>query len=104
MSFGSNRRFGQLFKTVDQRSPKALNAVAMRSNRRALTKIEMLANLFHCMHLVVEKRDERGNRSLEINIVLPKRVVRVDQQRLFAIPRERLGQRRVHLLILKAPL
>jgi len=38
--------------------------------------------------VVIEKRNEVGNRPLKINIVFPKRIVRVDQKGLW---RQALG-------------
>ena len=79
---GRNRAIGKLFEAVDQRSAKALQAVAIFSDRRALAGVQVLANLLAGMNTVIEVRNERGNRPLKVNVVLPERVVRVDQERL----------------------
>ena len=44
--------------------------------------IQVLANLLRGVNPVVQVRDEGGNRPLEVDVVLPQRIVGVEQQRL----------------------
>lgn len=72
----------ELLKAGDQRSAKALQSIAMRGNGGALAGVQMFADLFGRMHAMVEIGDERCNRALEVDVVLPQRVVRVEEERL----------------------
>lgn len=72
----------QLLEAGHQRAAEALEAVAVRSNRRVLNAVQVGAHLLGSVGAVVEVGDERRNRALEINIVLPQCVVGVEQQGL----------------------
>lgn len=77
----------------------------MGSDRGALADVEMLADFVGSVNMVVEVRDERGNGALEVDIVLPERIVGVDKQRLVAEARgERGGLNRAHAPILTGAL
>lgn len=52
----------------------------MRRDRGMLTVIEMFTNLGGRMTLVVEIRDKRGDRSFKVDVVLPERIVSVNQK------------------------
>ena len=47
-----------------------------------LTEVQVFPHLFVGVDAMVEKRNERGDGALEVNVVLPQRVVRVEEQRL----------------------
>ena len=73
-------RAGELFEASDQRSPKAKKAISMCSDRGMLTVIEMFTDFGGRMTLVVEIRDERGDCSLEVDVIFPERIVSINQQ------------------------
>src|SRR6202522_876097 len=77
-----NRRNAQPFKSVHQRMPKAVQPVAMRNNAFALYIVKHLAHLLRRKFVVIEKRNELDDRPLKINVVFPKRIVRVDEKGL----------------------
>jgi hypothetical protein len=54
----------------------------MRLDRFPLDFVQAFANLLGRELAVIEERDEVSDRALEINVVLPERVIRVDEQRL----------------------
>jgi len=72
----------KLLKTGDERLTKAGQAVAARGDGGPLDAVEALANLLGGVDAMVEIRDERGDGSLKVNVVLPKRVVCVNEQGL----------------------
>src|SRR6185312_1855236 len=61
---------------------KALEAIAVGGDGGAFTEVEVSAHPFVCVDAMVEVGDERRNGALEVNVVLPKRVVRVKQEML----------------------
>src|SRR5580658_9155220 len=63
--------------------PKAVQSVTVRDDALALHVIEHLAHLLRREFVVVEKRNEAGDCPLKINIIFPKRIVRVDQKCLW---------------------
>src|SRR6516162_6584688 len=63
-----------------------------------LDVIQNMADLIRSVVAMVEKRDEVGNCPLEIDVVLPKRVIGIDEQILAG--RELLGGRGGHACIL----
>jgi len=75
-----DRLCGELFEAGDEGPPKALHAVAVLLDRRAFNAVEVFADLFRRMHPMVEVGDEGGDGSLEVDIVLPQSVVRVEEQ------------------------
>ena len=72
----------QALEGVQQRMREAMEAVAVRHDAPPLHLVQHLAHLCRRIVLVVEKRDEAGDRPLEIDVVLPQGVIGVDEQRL----------------------
>ena len=70
----------QPFERANQRMPKAVQPIAMRDNALALHIVEHLPHLLRRKFVVIKKRNELGDRPLKIDIVFPKRIVRVDQK------------------------
>jgi len=70
---------GELLKTGNQRTAEAVEAVAVSLDGCVLDAIEMVADLFGGVDAVIEVRDEAGDGALEVDVVLPERVVGVDQ-------------------------
>ena len=77
---GRDGRGTELFEAGNQRLAEALQAVALRLNGCPFDLVEVLADLFGRVHAVVEVGDERGDGSLEVDVVLPQRVVGVEEQ------------------------
>ena len=75
-----DRVIGELFEAVHQRLVKTLQSIALCGDRSPFARIEMLPHLFMGMYPVVEVGDERCNRAFEIDIVLPKRVIRIEEE------------------------
>ena len=64
---------------------EAVQAVAMSKDIFALNVVQDETHLFGRVLLVIEKRDEFGDGTLEVDVVLPKRVVGIDEQSLCAV-------------------
>ena len=73
-------RIAELFKAKSKRLTEALQPVAMCRNGGAFDRIQVAAHLGGAVHAVVKIRDEGGNRPLEVDVVLPQRIVSVDEQ------------------------
>ena len=69
-------------KRIHQRVRKAVQAVAVLHDAFALHVVEHLAHLLGRKFVVIEKRNEARDGPLEINVVLPERVVGVDEEGL----------------------
>ena len=54
----------------------------MGNDGRMFAMVEVLADLLGRVNVVIEVRDERCDGSLEVDIVLPKRVISIDEQGL----------------------
>jgi hypothetical protein len=75
-----NRSVRQLFEAVNKGAAKTMEAIAVRRNRGSFTVIEVFTNLLGGVAVVIQIGDKRGDCALEVDIVLPKRVVSVDEQ------------------------
>ena len=82
VTLGRDGGFAELLEAGDEGFAKALQAVTLRLDGGALDAVEMLADLLRRVHAVVEVGDERGDRALEVNVVLPQRVVGIEQEGL----------------------
>ncbi len=71
---------GKLLETDHQGFGEAVHAVSVLADVLALDVVEHVANFIGRVVVMVEERDEIGNRPLEVNIVFPKGVVGVDEQ------------------------
>src|SRR5689334_8103210 len=70
----------QAFEAVNQRIGEAVDAVTVLHNAVALNLIQPGAHLQRRVLLMVEERDEAGNRPLEVDVVFPERIVSVDEK------------------------
>jgi hypothetical protein len=61
---------------------EAVQAVAVSHDAFALDIVEHGAHLFGRKLVMIEKRDEAGDGALEVDVVLPQRVVGVDEEGL----------------------
>lgn len=52
----------------------------MGHNGGALTEVKVFANLFRCVGAMIKIRDKRCDSALEVDVVLPERVIGVDEQ------------------------
>ena len=80
--FWCDRSVSELLEAVDERATKTVEPVAVGRDGGVFAVVKMLANLFGRVDAMVEVRDKRSDGTLEVDIVLPQRVVRVDEQRL----------------------
>ena len=80
--FGSDGGVGELLEAGDERAAEALEAVAVGGDGGVLAEVEMLADLFGGMDAVIEVGDERGDGLLEVDVVLPERIVGVYKESL----------------------
>ena len=72
----------ELLKTGDQGFAEAVESVTVDADSLVFDSVEMAADLFDCVNAVVEVGDKAGDGTLKVDIVLPKRVVGVDQKSL----------------------
>ena len=83
---------------------EALQAVAVSGDGGALAEVEMLADFFIGVDAVIEIGNKRGDGAFKVDVVLPKRVVRVKQEMLVLQFRNgfdlRCHRRQRHRLIL----
>ena len=59
-----------------------MQTIAVGDDSGVLDTVEMVADLLGGVDAVIEVGDEAGNGALEVDVVLPKRVVGVDQEGL----------------------
>src|SRR5579859_563502 len=74
--------YAETLKGTAQRVGEAIEPVSMREDRFAFDLIEALAHLLRRELVMVQKGNEVGNRPLEVDVVLPERIIGVDEQRL----------------------
>src|SRR5258708_16889113 len=74
----------QPLKGINQGMSKAVQSVAVFYNAFALHIVEHFPYLFGRKFVMIEERNKASDRALEINIVLPQRVVCVDEKSLRA--------------------
>ena len=94
------RDFGisELFEAGNERAPEALETVAVLGDGGALAEVEMLVDFFVGMDTMIEVGDEGGDGAFKVNVVLPERVVGVEEKCLLLEFCERLG----HIRIIKS--
>src|SRR5215469_18078425 len=73
-----NRLGGKVLEGSHQGMREAIQSVAVTDNRLALHLIENLTNLDGSAFPVIQERNEIRNCPLEVDVVLPERVVSVD--------------------------
>ncbi len=79
---GVTGRNAQALKRIDQRVREAVQAVAVRDDAFALDVVEHFAHLLGRELVMIEKRNEARDGALEVDVVLPERVVGVDEEGL----------------------
>jgi hypothetical protein len=87
VKFRRDRLGRQPFEASHQRVREAMQPVSVRHDILALHIIQNLADLCGRILMVIEKRNELPDGPLEIDVVLPERVVRIDKERLGAVGR-----------------
>src|SRR5581483_76316 len=70
-----------------QRMSETVKAVAVSNDALPFDIIEDFANLLGTVFVMIEKGDEPADCPLEIDVVLPERVIGVDEQRLSSVCR-----------------
>ena len=73
---------GELLEAGDEGFAEALEAVALGLDGGVLDAVEVLADFFGGVDAVVEVGDERSDGALEVDVVLPERVVGVEEEGL----------------------
>ena len=76
------RDVGELLEAGDERAAEAVQAIAVGEDGCVFDAIEVAADLLGGVDAVVEVGDEAGDGTLEVDVVLPKGVVGVDEQGL----------------------
>lgn len=77
-----HRGIGKLLKAVHQRAAKAVQPIAVGRNGGMLAVVQVFAHLLRSMDTVVQVGDKAGDGPLKVDIVLPQRVIGVEEQRL----------------------
>jgi hypothetical protein len=90
----------ELFEAGDQRPAEAVKAVTVGADSVVFNSVEVAPDLFRGMNAMIKVGDEAGDGTLEVDIVLPKSVVGINQQGLVTRMADDWG-RRVHTLIIK---
>jgi hypothetical protein len=79
---GGDGLIGELLEAGDERLAEAVETVALGLNGGVFDAVKVAANLFGGVNAVIEVGDERRDRPLEVDVVLPQGVVGVDEERL----------------------
>jgi hypothetical protein len=79
---GRERLDCQPLESLDQCVAKTVQPVAVTDNALALNVVQNLSHLVRRVLLMIQKRNEIRNRAFEINVVFPKSVIGIDEQRL----------------------
>src|SRR5579872_4927104 len=82
MRFRRNRGRAEPLKSSYKRMSKTVQAVSVSDDALALNVIEDFANLFGLKLVMIQERDEARDGALEIDVVLPQRIVGVDEESL----------------------
>src|SRR5579872_1647390 len=80
------RRHGngaEALKGIDQRMGKALQAVSVLDDAFALDIVEHFAHLLGREFMMIEERNEARDGALEVDVVLPERVVGINEECLW---------------------
>src|ERR1035437_798830 len=78
---GHGRRAEPL-KTGEQRADETGESVSVSQNGLALGGVQRLTHLSGRVRVVIQIADESGYGTLEVDVVLPQRIVGIDEQRL----------------------
>jgi hypothetical protein len=85
MQLRRDRLHAEPLKRIHQRVRKAVQAVTVLHNALALHIVEHFAHLLGRKLVMIEKRNEADDGPLKVNVVLPERVVGVDQKGLGSV-------------------
>ena len=80
VQLGRDRLDRKPLKADHQRLGEAVHAVAVLTDVLALDVVQNVANVIGRVVVMVQKGDELRNRALKVNVVLPERVIGVDEQ------------------------
>lgn len=80
--FRRNGAIGKLLETGNERLTEAGQSIATSRDGGPFHGVEPLANLLGVVDTMIEIGDERSDGPLKVDVVLPERVVCVDEQRL----------------------
>jgi hypothetical protein len=73
---------GELLEAGGEGAAEAVQAIAVGDDGCVLDAVEVAADLFGGVDVVIEVGDEAGDGALEVDVVFPEGVVGVDEQRL----------------------
>src|SRR6267378_3227122 len=82
VQLGGDPRDRQTLESGHQGMRKAVQAITVGHDVFPLDVVQDFANLLRGIFAMIEKRDEPCDGTFEIDVVLPERVVGIDQQRL----------------------
>ena len=82
VEFGRNWNRAEALECVNQSVPEAVQAVTVLDIAFAFDIVEHFANLLGSELVMVKECDEAGDGTLEVDVVLPERVVGIDQEAL----------------------
>src|SRR3954465_15261817 len=82
MQFGRDRLRTQAFERIHQRMGKTVKAVSVLHDAFALYVVKHFTHLLRRERVVIEKRNEASDGTLEINIVFPEGIVCIDEESL----------------------
>ena len=82
---GGERLDRQALEGLDQRMRETVQPVAMADDGLALHLVQHFAHLLGRVFVMIQERDEVGDGALKVDVVLPQRIVGIDEQRLRAI-------------------
>ncbi len=80
VQFGRDWFYRELLEADHERVGEAVHAVAMLQDVLPLDVVQHVADFLGRVLVVVQERDEIGNRPLKVDVVLPERVIGVDEQ------------------------
>ena len=74
-----DRPYAEPLKRIHQCVRKAVQSVSMLHNALSLHIVEHFADLLAGKFVMIEKRNKADDGSLEVDVIFPKRIVRVDE-------------------------
>jgi len=80
VKFRRDRSGAEALERVDQSVGKAVQAVSVFDDAFALDVVEDFADSFGREFVIIEERDEARDGAFEVDVVLPERVVGVDEE------------------------
>jgi hypothetical protein len=90
----------QTFESPYERVTETMQPVPVGDDALALDVVQNSAHLFGRIFMMVEERNKICDGAFKVNVVFPKRIVGIDEQRLGAIRIRTLGHNVTVMLVL----